>query len=77
MHRYHLLRSGGFSPQEECEHFKGQSVSDAPMVSGLCGILYDGILTVTDPDRFRDAQQTGVGHGKAMGLGLLSVAPIA
>jgi len=38
--------------------------------------LYDGTLTVTDPARFREALQSGVGHGKAMGLGLLSVAPI-
>jgi CRISPR system Cascade subunit CasE len=42
----------------------------------IFSVLYDGILTVTEPDRFRDALQTGVGHGKAMGLGLLSVAPI-
>ncbi len=38
--------------------------------------LYDGTLTVTDPARFREALQSGIGHGKAMGLGLLSVAPI-
>lgn len=42
----------------------------------IFSVLYDGILTVTEPDRFRDALQTGIGHGKAMGLGLLSVAPI-
>jgi CRISPR system Cascade subunit CasE len=40
-------------------------------------VLYDGILTVTEPDKFRDALQTGIGHGKAMGLGLLSAVPIA
>ena len=39
-------------------------------------MLYDGILAVTAPDKFRDALQTGVGHGKGMGLGLLSVVPI-
>ena len=39
--------------------------------------LYDGILMVTEPDNFRTALQTGIGHGKAMGLGLISVAPIA
>ena len=38
-------------------------------------VLYDGVLTVTDPDRFGDALQTGVGHGKALGLGMLSVVP--
>ena len=40
-------------------------------------VLYDGVLTVTEPDKFRDTLQSGIGHGKVMGLGLLSVAPIA
>lgn len=40
-------------------------------------VLYDGILTVSKPDIFKGALQTGIGHGKVMGLGLLSVAPIA
>jgi len=40
-------------------------------------VLYDGILKVTEPDKFTDALETGIGHGKIMGLGLLSVAPIA
>ncbi len=39
--------------------------------------LYDGILVVTDPGNFRVALRTGVGHGKTMGLGLMSVVPIA
>ena len=40
-------------------------------------VLYDGILSVNEPAKFMDALQTGIGHGKVMGLGLLSVAPIA
>ncbi len=40
-------------------------------------VLYDGILAVEAPDRFREALQTGIGHGKVMGLGLLSVVPVA
>jgi CRISPR system Cascade subunit CasE len=43
----------------------------------IFSVLYDGILAVTEPDRFRIALQTGIGHGKSMGLGLLSVVPIA
>jgi CRISPR system Cascade subunit CasE len=42
----------------------------------IFSVLYDGILTITEPDRFMDALQSGIGHGKVMGLGLLSVAPI-
>lgn len=40
-------------------------------------VLYDGLLTVTEPEKFRATLQTGIGHGKVMGLGLLSVVPIA
>lgn len=43
----------------------------------IYSVLYDGILTVTEADKFRAALQSGIGHGKVMGLGLLSVAPIA
>ena len=41
----------------------------------IFSVLYDGILTVTEPASFLGAMKTGIGHGKAMGLGLLSVAP--
>lgn len=43
----------------------------------IYSVLYDGMLMVTEPDDFRAALQTGIGHGKAMGLGLLSVVPTA
>lgn len=39
-------------------------------------VLYDGVLRISDPDKFRRGLQTGIGHGKVMGLGLLSVAPL-
>lgn len=38
--------------------------------------LYDGMLTVIEADKFRTALQAGIGHGKVMGLGLLSVVPL-
>lgn len=43
----------------------------------IYSVLYDGTLIVTEADRFKDVLQTGIGHGKVMGLGLLSVVPIA
>ncbi len=39
-------------------------------------VLYDGVLKVMDPDLFIKSITCGIGHGKAMGLGLLSVVPI-
>ncbi|MHB8764966.1 MAG: type I-E CRISPR-associated protein Cas6/Cse3/CasE [Deferrisomatales bacterium] len=41
----------------------------------IFSVLYDGFLAVTEPRCFGDAVRTGIGHGKAMGLGLLSVVP--
>jgi CRISPR system Cascade subunit CasE len=43
----------------------------------IYSVMYDGMLTVTEPDKFKLAMETGIGHGKSMGLGLLSVVPIA
>jgi CRISPR system Cascade subunit CasE len=40
-------------------------------------VLFEGRLTVTDVAQFKSALETGIGHGKMMGLGLLSVVPIA
>ena len=40
-------------------------------------VLYDGVLAATNADDFRRALQSGIGHGKVMGLGLFSVVPIA
>lgn len=42
----------------------------------IFSVLYDGILSVVDPDKFRNALFSGIGHGKVMGLGLLSLARI-
>jgi CRISPR system Cascade subunit CasE len=43
----------------------------------LRSVRYEGILEVTDPDKFRDTLFRGVGPGKAFGLGLLSVAAVS
>ncbi|MBK1643776.1 type I-E CRISPR-associated protein Cas6/Cse3/CasE [Thiocapsa imhoffii] len=40
----------------------------------LQSALYEGHLEAADPERLRKAILTGIGHGKAWGLGLLSVA---
>ena len=37
--------------------------------------LFDGVLVVEDPERFVSTIRSGIGHGKAVGLGLLSVVP--
>ena len=37
------------------------------------GVTYEGLLTVTDAAKFREALTSGIGRGKAYGLGLLTV----
>lgn len=39
----------------------------------ILSVTYDGILTVIDPDKFKDALIKGIGRGKAYGNGLLTV----
>ncbi|GAA5336039.1 type I-E CRISPR-associated protein Cas6/Cse3/CasE [Thermus hydrothermalis] len=38
-------------------------------------VLFEGRLEVVDPERARAALERGIGPGKALGLGLLSLAP--
>lgn len=41
----------------------------------FAAVVYDGVLQVTEPARFREALVTGIGPAKAFGFGLLSIAP--
>lgn len=40
----------------------------------LASVLFNGVLAITDAERFRKALRQGIGSGKAYGFGLLSVA---
>lgn len=42
----------------------------------LLMVQFDGLLSVTDGEKFAETLHVGVGSGKGMGCGLLSVAPI-
>lgn len=48
--------------------------SDNPMTFG--SVVFEGILQVTNAEKFREALQKGIGSGKAYGFGLLSIAPV-
>jgi len=84
-HGFSLPRLASFDLLEASEDRAGVRISQEQMLRGnqhtgngilIFSVLYDGILTVTEPNNFRDVLQTGIGHGKVMGLGLMSVAPI-
>jgi CRISPR system Cascade subunit CasE len=82
-HGFSLSQPATFDSPESSRELIDVQVSQEQMFRGrqhtgneirIYSVLYDGFLSVTEPERFREALQTGIGHGKAMGLGLLSVA---
>jgi CRISPR system Cascade subunit CasE len=63
------LRVGGVTKE------KGQRRSPQTPLT-LAGVLFEGLLQVTDPQKFMThSLARGIGPGKAYGLGLLSLAP--
>jgi CRISPR system Cascade subunit CasE len=76
-----LMRQGeknGFIPVTI--HRSQERMLDGKRRSGepirVFSVLYDGVLKVTEPELFIKAVSYGIGHGKALGLGLLSIVPI-
>lgn len=61
------------SAKEEKISFK-KSGKKEPITYG--SVVFEGVLKVTDADKFREALVNGIGQGKAYGFGLLSVAPL-
>ena len=47
---------------------------DAKHKLKLFAVRFDGLLQVTDPDRLRETVRRGIGSGKGLGFGLLSLA---
>jgi CRISPR system Cascade subunit CasE len=85
LHGFSLPQLASFDLSEPNQERIDVLVSQEQMLRGkqyggnairIYSVLFDGFLTVTEPDNFRRALHTGIGHGKAMGLGLLSVAPM-
>ncbi|RIK32829.1 MAG: type I-E CRISPR-associated protein Cas6/Cse3/CasE [Chloroflexi bacterium] len=64
-------RIEGRIPRKEAQP-TSKTAHDAKFFS----VQFDGILQVTDPERFLAAVHAGIGSGKAFGFGLLSVAPV-
>ena len=85
-HGFALPQLVSFDLSESLRDRIDVSISEEQMLRGnqhsgngirIFSVLYDGTFTVTEPAIFIDTLQTGVGHGKVMGLGLLSAVPIA
>lgn len=85
LHGFTLPRLVSFDLSESFPERCDVHVSHEQMLSGkqhsgngirIFSVLFNGVLTVADPDVFRQALGSGIGHGKALGLGLLSAVPL-
>jgi CRISPR-associated protein Cas5/CasD subtype I-E/CRISPR-associated protein Cas6/Cse3/CasE subtype I-E len=54
---------------------RAQPGSRQPQHLTFAAVVFEGMLRVVDPIRFREALEQGIGSGKAYGFGLLSLAP--
>ena len=61
--------------QSSSKQFGRRGRDDKKMTFG--SVVFEGILEVTDAEKFREALISGIGTGKAYGFGLLSVAKSA
>lgn len=68
---FHLLEAvrGSSARLVVRQHNKGNRIS-------LQSVRFDGVLEVTDTGALRTALLAGIGHGKSLGLGMLSLAPL-
>jgi len=82
---FELPKLRSFSLEDEVPAGIDVKISQAQIMKGkqrtgneisVFSVLYDGYLSVRDPDQFRLALRHGIGHGKAFGLGLFSVVPV-
>lgn len=85
-HGFSLPRTVSFDLSETAPSRVDVKIHQEQMLTGrkragniisIFSALYEGVLKVTDPERFRGALHDGIGHGKSMGLGMLSIAPIS
>jgi len=63
-------------PNLRPHHRQTQNFKRGTHAVTLATVTYDGILDVTDPDAFRAVLVSGIGHAKAYGCGLLTLAAV-
>lgn len=71
-HGFALNEDDFMVTQSRWYQFYKRAGKDSPRVT-LLSVTYEGILTVTDAERFRETLCQGIGREKSYGMGLLTV----
>lgn len=74
-HGFALASQGDGLPNVRLHRGQKQTFKRGMGTVTLTTATFDGILQVTDADAFRAALTNGIGHAKAYGCGLLTLAP--
>ena len=69
---FRVLHSDVAVEDAETGHKRGAGTT---MTITLHAVRFDGVLTVTDPEKLSQAVRDGIGSAKGFGFGLLSLAP--
>jgi len=75
-HGFALASQQDGSPNVRLHQRRTQSFRRGMGTVTITTATYDGVLEVTDAEAFRRALTTGIGHAKAYGCGLLTLAPV-
>lgn len=75
-HGFALASQGDGRPNVRLHRGQSQTFRRGLGAVTLMTATYDGVLQVTDADAFRAALTGGIGHAKAYGCGLLTLAPV-
>jgi len=57
----------------ECTGYQWNTLAEKSRKAGFASVDYEGVLTVTDPDRFTPMLVNGLGKARAFGCGLMMV----
>lgn len=68
-HGFEVTEDSFIVAKKQTYHFKKSGVQEVTLLA----VTYEGVLQVTEPDKFKTMLCEGLGRGKAYGLGLMTI----
>jgi CRISPR system Cascade subunit CasE len=72
-HGFSLSDPDFFIAGREVMEFKKTDLNDKPYNVTINAVTFEGVLTITDVEKFVDALKSGVGRAKTYGCGMLTI----